>query len=212
MSTSRGRFVTLEGIDGAGKSTHLEWIAESLRARGLEVIVTREPGGTPLGEALRAVLLKEAMTVETEALLMFAARQEHIACVIEPALARGQWVLCDRFSDASFAYQGGGKGLAPERLAALESWVQGGLQPDLTLLLDVPPGVARARRAESRAADRFELESDAFFARVASAYLERAKAFPRRFAVIDGSHPLAAVREQLRARLDQLTATGLDRT
>ncbi|HBD32184.1 MAG TPA: dTMP kinase, partial [Cupriavidus sp.] len=156
----RGKFITFEGIDGAGKSTHIEWVAERLRVRA-NVVTTREPGGTPLGEDLRQLLLHRKMHLETEALLMFAARREHIAEVIEPALARGDWVISDRFTDATFAYQGGGRGLALDRLAALEQWVQGGLQPDLTLLFDVPLETASARLAGAREPDKFEAESRA---------------------------------------------------
>src|SRR5437868_14705349 len=164
----RGKFITFEGIDGAGKSTHVEWVAERLRSRlagNATVVTTREPGGTPLGEDLRQLLLHRKMHLETEALLMFAARREHIAEVIEPALARGDWVISDRFTDATFAYQGGGRGLARERLEALEQWVQRGLQPDLTLLFDVPLETASARLAGAREPDKFEAESRAFFER-----------------------------------------------
>ncbi|CUR75541.1 Thymidylate kinase [Achromobacter xylosoxidans] len=142
--TSRGRFITLEGVDGAGKSTHTEWIAEFLRGQGLEVVSTREPGGTPLGEKLRALVLTDPMGLDTETLLMFAARCEHLHQVIEPALARGAWVVCDRYTDATYAYQGGGRGLGAERVAALETWMQAG-RPDRTWLFDVPLEVARAR-------------------------------------------------------------------
>lgn len=183
---ARGRFITLEGLDGAGKSTHLDWLVGRLRAMGRTVVQTREPGGTPLGEKLRTLLLSEPMHVETEALLMFAARREHIAQVIAPALARGDWVVCDRFTDASFAYQGGGRGLDRRKLAALERWVQGNLQPDLTLLFDVPASIARTRVAGMhRELDRFEREQEAFFAKVRAEYLRRAAAHPERIRVVD---------------------------
>jgi dTMP kinase len=193
-----GKFITLEGIDGAGKSTHLAWLADFLRARGREVVVTREPGGTPLGEKLRALLLAEPMHPDTETLLLFAARAEHLASVIRPALARGAWVLCDRFTDATFAYQSGGRGVAEDRITLLESWVQKGLQPDLTLLFDVPLGVSRARLLETGSVpDRFEREKEDFFARVRATYLERAKRSDGRMHVIDSHRSLAEIWEQL---------------
>ena len=171
----RGRFITLEGVDGAGKSTHLPALAEALRARGLPVIVTREPGGTALGERLRDLVLHEPMALDTETLLMFAARCEHIHQVIAPALARGDWVLCDRFTDATFAYQGGGRDLGGAAVQALEQWVHPHLQPDLTLLFDVPLEVARALLADAREPDRFEREGAAFFQRTRDAYHARAR-------------------------------------
>lgn len=200
---ARGKFITLEGLDGAGKSTHLIWLVEALRARGRPVVQTREPGGTPLGEKLRALLLAEPMHLETEALLMFAARREHIAQVIEPALARGDWVVCDRFTDASFAYQGGGRGLAKEKLATLEQWVQssikpGGLQPDLTLLFDVPTDLARQRvLGMNRKLDRFEREQVEFFDRVRKEYLARAATGQGRIRVIDASRPIDSIHKSL---------------
>ncbi|WP_439536711.1 dTMP kinase [Methyloversatilis sp.] len=182
------RFITFEGMDGAGKSTQIAHAADWLRARGDTVLLTREPGGTPLGESLRALLLHEAMHADTEALLMFAARREHLAQVIEPALARGEWVLCDRYTDASFAYQGGGRGIAAARLGVLEQWVQRGLQPGLTLLFDLPCEVAAKRLAASGGdPDRFEREQADFFNRVRAAYLERATAEAVRIRVIDAS-------------------------
>jgi dTMP kinase len=196
---SMGRFITFEGIDGAGKSTHLEFVATLLRENGSEVVLTREPGGTALGEALRELLLHQAMHLETEALLMFAARREHIAQVIEPALVRGAWVISDRFTDASFAYQGGGRGLSVEKLQALEQWVHPQLQPDLTLLFDVPLEVARARLDATRTLDKFEQEKAEFFTRTREGYLQRAAAFPQRFRVIDSTRPKEAVQAQLRA-------------
>ncbi len=189
---SRGKFITLEGIDGAGKSTHLATIAEFLRRRGKDVLVTREPGGTPLGEGLRALLLSQTMHIETETLLMFAARREHIAQVIAPALASGQWVLSDRFTDATYAYQGAGRGVAGDKLGTLERWVQEGLQPDLTIIFDVPVEVAGKRLAKNTA-DRFEGEDRAFFERVRAGYLERAAADRRRIRLVDSGRPLDEV-------------------
>lgn len=182
------RFITFEGMDGAGKSTQIAHAADWLRTRGESVLLTREPGGTPLGESLRALLLHEAMHADTEALLMFAARREHLAQVIEPALSRGEWVLCDRYTDASFAYQGGGRGIDAARLGVLEQWVQRGLQPGLTLLFDLPCEVAAQRLAASGGdPDRFEREQADFFNRVRAAYLERATAEAARIRVIDAS-------------------------
>ncbi|MBI4741393.1 MAG: dTMP kinase [Betaproteobacteria bacterium] len=193
-----GKFITFEGIDGAGKSSHIAGIAGFLRARGLTVVPTREPGGTPLGEKLREWLLRETMHLETEALLMFAARREHLAQVIEPALARGEWVVCDRFSDATYAYQGGGRGLDKTRFAQLEQWVHGHLQPDLTLLFDLSPEVAGRRiAAQTRALDRFEQERADFHRRVRLAYLERAAEAPQRIAVIDADQPLEHIKRLL---------------
>lgn len=194
-----GKFITFEGVDGAGKSTHIGDVAAALRARGKTVVCTREPGGTPLGEKLRELLLHEPMHLETEALLMFAARREHIARVIAPALARGDWVISDRFTDASFAYQGGGRGLPLPKLAALEHWVHADLQPDLTLLFDVPLDVARARLDASRTLDKFEQEQDDFFQRVRAVYLQRAADSPQRIRVVDSTQPIDAVRKTLAA-------------
>ncbi|CAH0441929.1 dTMP kinase [Ralstonia pseudosolanacearum] len=202
-----GKFITFEGIDGAGKSTHLAWFAQQLEARlapqGRKVVVTREPGGTPLGERLREVLLHERMHLETEALLMFASRREHIAEVIQPALERGDWVISDRFTDATFAYQGGGRGLAIERLEALEQWVQQGLQPTRTLLFDLAPEVAAARLADARTPDKFEAESAQFFVRTRAEYLRRAAAEPGRFVIIDA----ARARDDIRKDLEKLLAS-----
>jgi len=193
-----GKFITLEGIDGAGKSTHHAWLVAELQRRGHTVVQTREPGGTPLGEKLRELLLHEPMHLETEALLMFAARREHLAQVIEPALARGDWVVCDRFTDASYAYQGGGRGLAWEKLQTLERWVHPHVSPDLTLLFDVPLEVAQARMAAAaREADRFEQEKADFHARVRAAYHVRAAEEPARIRIIDGSRTLDKVKIQL---------------
>jgi dTMP kinase len=184
----RGRFISLEGIDGAGKSTQHAWLVEYLRRQGRAVVATREPGGTPLGEKLRALLLADPMHLETEALLMFAARREHVAQVIEPALARGDWVVCDRFVDASFAYQGGGRGLSWKKLEELAAWVLGDLQPDLTLIFDAPVAIAQQRlHAATSQPDRFELEHAAFFERVRAAYLRIAAENPARVRLIDAT-------------------------
>ena len=197
-----GLFITLEGVDGAGKSTHLEWLADLFRARGHSVRLTREPGGTPLGEKLRTLLLTEAMHPETEVLLIFAARREHIAQVIGPALAASEVLISDRFTDASFAYQSGGRGLDEARLEVLEDWVQGSLQPDLTLLFDVPGEIAAARRTAARAPDRFEREQAEFHGRVREAYLRRAARHPERIRVIDGNLGIEEVRRQLLSVLE----------
>jgi dTMP kinase len=193
---SSGKFITLEGIDGAGKSTHVEGIASFLRARGKAVVVTREPGGTPLGEKLRAVLLSQSMSIDTETLLMFAARREHIAKVIAPALSQGRWVVSDRFTDATYAYQGCGGGMAKDRIAALERWVQGSLKPDLTLVFDVPVDMAFARLSKDRA-DRFEAENRAYFERVRSGYLDRAAEEPARVRVVDGKPSVHEVKKEV---------------
>ena len=194
-----GKFITLEGIDGAGKSTYLQWLEKQLHAQGKTVLATREPGGTRLGEALRQLLLdtSQAMHAETEALLMFAARREHLDKVILPALERGDWVISDRFTDASFAYQGGGRGLITAKLSELEHWVQDGFQPDLTLYFDVAVALGRQRTSAIKSADRFEKEADSFFGRVREAYLERARQFPERIRIIDANLTLAEVHKQL---------------
>ncbi len=196
-----GRFVTVEGIDGAGKSSHLQALAERWRAQGQEVVVTREPGGTPLAERLRELVLNQPMDALTEALLVFAARRDHLQQVIEPALARGATVLCDRFTDATFAYQGGGRGFDLAVLATLERWAQQRRQPDLTLWFDVPPAVAAARRSAARAPDRFESEDLPFFERVRAAYAERAAAAPARIVRVDGDGDVAAVWSRVAAAL-----------
>lgn len=194
---TRGKFITLEGMDGAGKSTHLAWIPGFLEARGMQVRLTREPGGTPLGEKLRELMLDKNQNLhpDTEALLMFAARREHLDKVILPALSAGIWVVCDRFTDATFAYQSGGSGLLWERISALESWVQGELQPDLTLYFDVPTEVGKARTKAARDPDRFEQEGGSFFDRVREGYLRRAREYPGRIAIIDGAAPLDKVKQ-----------------
>ena len=195
----RGKFITLEGIDGAGKSTHLEWLAQFLQGRGIRVKVTREPGGTAAGEKLRELVLARGQTLhpETEALLMFAARREHIDKVIVPQLEGGAWVLCDRFTDASYAYQSGGSGVDWDKIALLEQWVHRNLQPDLTILLDVSPAVGRQRAGEERSADRFEGEAQAYFTRVREAYRRRAQAAPGRVRMVDAGCGLAEVRKEL---------------
>lgn len=191
------KFITFEGMDGAGKSTHLAWFADTLRRRGLDVVVTREPGGTPLGEQLREILLHQTMSLGTEALLMFAARMEHVEQVIKPALQVGKWVISDRFSDASFAYQGGGRGLDWDRLCQLEQWVHPDLQPDLTLFFDVPVEVARQRLSNNVSLDRFEQEQADFFERVRAGYHRRVRENPQRYAVIDAAQTLDKVKLQL---------------
>lgn len=204
MNEITGKFITLEGIDGAGKSTHLAWLREVLAQCDHEVVVTREPGGTPLGEILRELLLNHHMHLETEALLMFASRREHLAEVIVPALQAGKWVISDRFTDASFAYQGGGRGIDEARLRILEDWVQQGLQPDLTLLFDVPLEVARQRLSANASLDRFEQQQQDFFQRVRAAYLRRAAQFPARIRVIDSTRSLAAIRAELETLVAEL--------
>jgi len=191
------KFITFEGVDGAGKSTHLAWFADALRQRGHDVVVTREPGGTALGEQLREILLNQSMSIGTEALLMFAARMEHIEQVIRPALRSGKWVISDRFSDASFAYQGGGRGLDWNKLAQLEQWVHGDLQPDLTLFFDVSVDVARKRLANNVSLDRFEQEHADFFERVRAGYHRRVRENPQRYSVIDAAQTLDMVKHKL---------------
>jgi len=206
-ASARGRFITLEGIEGVGKSTNLRFMASHIRATGIEVLVTREPGGTPLSEEIRALLLghrRDGMTTDTELLLMFAARAEHLARVVRPALAEGQWVLCDRFTDATYAYQGAGRGIPVARIAALESWAQGALRPDLTVLLDIPVELGLQRAGTRGAPDRFETEQLPFFRRVRAAYLARANHEPHRFRVVDAGQPLAQVQNSLRRILDTL--------
>ena len=194
---ARGRFITFEGIDGAGKSTQIAFLAEHLRRRGHDVLVTREPGGTPLGEKLRELVLREAMDARTETLLMFAARAEHLAKLIRPALAAGRWVVCDRFSDATFAYQSGGRQLPGADVEALERWVHPDLVPDRTLLVDVPPEIAADRLARARPADRFEAEQGEFFRRVREAYLARARRDPQRFVILDGTCAPDAIQQRI---------------
>jgi dTMP kinase len=197
-----GKFITFEGIDGAGKSTHIAFVADYIQQRGIELVSSREPGGTPLGEQLRELVLHQKMHIETEALLVFASRREHIAQVIQPALERGACVISDRFTDSSFAYQGGGRGMSLARLEALEQWVHPHLQPDLTLLFDVPLDVARARLDATRELDKFEQEKADFFAATRSEYLRRAAQFPQRFRVIDSTQSIAEIQQQIAAILD----------
>jgi dTMP kinase len=197
-----GKFITVEGIEGVGKTTNIDFIHQQLLAAGRDVVVTREPGGTPLGEAIRGLLLDPAYTgmdSTCELQLMFAARAEHVARVIRPALENGQWVLCDRFTDATYAYQGGGRGIDTGVIARLEELVQGDFRPDLTLLLDVPVEIGLARASKRGALDRFEQEKVAFFERVRTAYLEMAARSPERYRVIDASQPLDVVQQQLDA-------------
>ena len=208
--TSPGLFLSFEGIDGAGKSTHITQLVAQLRERGRQVVHTREPGGTTLAESLRALVLHEPMDALTEALLVFAARRDHLQQVIEPALARGDVVISDRFTDATFAYQGAGRGFDTAILGQLEQWVQGGVhgtrQPDITVLFEVPPTVAAARLAAAREADRFEALPLAFFERVAAGYAARAVAAPERFVRINGNQAPEAVWTELQSAL---TARGL---
>jgi dTMP kinase len=200
--TGPGSFITLEGIDGAGKSTHIEALAKRLRLQGKTVVLTREPGGTPLAEQVRGLVLAQPMDNVTEALLMFAARCDHVEQIIKPALAQGHTVLCDRFSDATFAYQGGGRGLDWTLLQQLEQIVHSGLQPDLTLWFDVPPAVAAQRRAAARAPDRFEQLDLAFFERVRTGYARRADESPPRFLRVDASKSVDEVWASLAQALE----------
>ncbi|NWD24239.1 dTMP kinase [Pseudomonas yamanorum] len=202
-----GLFITLEGPEGAGKSTNREYLAERLRAEGIEVLLTREPGGTPLAERIREVLLTpgdEQMNPDTELLLVFAARAQHLAEVIRPALARGAVVICDRFTDSTYAYQGGGRGLSLERIATLETFVQGDLRPDLTLVFDLPVDVGMARATARGRLDRFELETQVFFEAVRNAFLKRAEADPARYYLLDAAQPLTQVQQAIDALLPKL--------
>ncbi|HRD64715.1 MAG TPA: dTMP kinase [Candidatus Competibacter sp.] len=199
-----GRFIVVDGVEGAGKTTQLAFMGDYLKRAGQQVVPTREPGGTALGEEIRDLLLShrhDGMALTTETLLMFAARAEHLERIVRPALAAGRWVLCDRFTDATYAYQGGGRGLPLERIAILENWVQDDLHPDLTLLLDLPVAVGLERAGRRGAADRFEREEGAFFERVRAIYLERAKQRPNRYRVVDASRPVEAVRAEVEAIL-----------
>lgn len=201
----RGKFITFEGIDGAGKSSHVAFVADFLRGRGINVVATREPGGTPLGETIRNLVLTEKMHGDTEALLVFASRREHVAAVIEPALADSAWVVCDRFTDSTYAYQCGGRGLDPQRIAPIERFVHGHLQPDLTLLFDAPIAVARERLERGTVTpDKFEREQADFFARVRLAYLNRAVEFAERIKVIDSAQSIRTIRAELVQHLEQL--------
>lgn len=210
-ANDRGRFITLEGIEGAGKSSNLAFIRDRLSAAGIELEQTREPGGTPLGEEVRTLLLSQrdgGMHSDTELLLMFAARAEHLNRRILPALEQGRWVLCDRFTDATFAYQGGGRGIADGRIETLEDWAQGALRPDLTVLLDLPVALGLERAGRRSTPDRFESEQAAFFERVRAHYLARAAAAPERFQVVDAGAPLHQVQQQIAAVLEDFMARG----
>jgi dTMP kinase len=202
----RGLFLTFEGVDGAGKSTHVGWTVEQLQARGVRVISTREPGGTAIGEKLRDLLLHQPMGLECETLLMFAARAQHLREIIEPALHAGAWVVCDRFTDATFAYQGGGREMGLARIAELEHWVHPHLQPDRTWLFDVPLEIARERLDRTREKDRFELEADTFFLRTRAVYLARAANQSERFTVVDATASIDDIRQSLTQQLDALIA------
>ena len=209
MSLTRGLFVTIEGGEGVGKSTNIEFLAERVRAAGVPLCLTREPGGTPLAEDIRQLLLEprsEAVSENTELLLMFAARAQHIAQVILPALERGECVVCDRFTDATYAYQGGGRGVAAKKIADLEQWVQGDLRPDYTILLDAPVEVGMARAVKRGKLDRFEQEQQDFFKQVRSAYLAQAEAEPKRYRVIDAAENLDQVQSELGLVIDTLLA------
>jgi len=207
MTLQQGKFITVEGIEGAGKSSNLSFIQRFLEAAGKQVVFTREPGGTPLGEEVRDLLLGHkhtGMADDTELLLMFGARAEHLASVISPALESGKWVLCDRFTDASYAYQGGGRGIARDRIRVLEQWVQGRLRPDLTLLLDLPVDMGLERAEKRSEPDRFEREADAFFGRVRDAYLQIAADEPERVRLVDASLPLPQVQAQIATAVERL--------
>lgn len=211
MEALRGKFITVEGGEGAGKSTNIGFLQRCLQRAGIEPLMTREPGGTALGEEIRALLLEhrdDAMTAEAELLLMFAARSEHLARVIRPALATGQWVVCDRFTDATYAYQGGGRRVAPKRIAELERYVQGGLRPDCTILLDVPVDIGIERAGRRSRLDRFESEARPFFERVRSTYLNRAQQEPQRYRVVDAAAPLEQVQRRLGTIVDELVASN----
>jgi dTMP kinase len=197
LGKKRGRFITFEGIDGAGKTTHITKCVERLKGRGLEVVQTREPGGTPLAESLRDLLLHQSMSLDTELMLMFAARCDHIERLIEPALARGTWVICDRFTDSTYAYQGGGRSMGFEPIQEMEAKVHPNLQPDQTFYFDLPPEIAAERRAKARAADRFEVEDLQFFERVRSAYLRRAQECQSRFVLIDATESIEKISKVL---------------
>jgi dTMP kinase len=209
MSDGGGRFITIEGIEGAGKSSNLEYARGLLEGMGKQVLVTREPGGTPLGEEIRGLLLGHrhtGMAQEAELLLMFAARAEHLARKIRPALDAGTWVLCDRFTDASYAYQGGGRGIEWQRINTLEKWLQGEFRPDLTLLLDLPVALGLERAGTRSAPDRFERETEQFFTQVRNGYLKLAKREPERIRIIDAARPLPEVQEQIRAAIQSSVA------
>ena len=212
MSSSRGLFITIEGGEGVGKSTNIAFIAEQLQLQGIDFILTREPGGTPLAEDIRQLLLiprNESVAENTELLLMFAARAQHIAQVIKPALQSGKWVICDRFTDATFAYQGGGRGVDLGKISDLEQWVQGDLRPDYTLLLDAPIEVGMSRATKRGELDRFEQEQRAFFEAVRSTYLSLAEKFKQRFRIVDASQTLPAVQQSLSVIIDEMVAASM---
>ena len=202
----RGRFLTFEGIDGAGKSTHIPFICGLLKENGINVVSSREPGGTPVGERLRDMLLHEKMHLETEALLMFASRREHMHQVIQPALERGDWVMCDRFTDSSFAYQSGGRGMSRRKMEDLERWVCGNLYPDSTFLFNLPLEIAQTRLNRSTDLDKFEVEKQDFFAKVQQEYLRRAEQFPGRIHIVDSSKSISEIQEDIRKRVTALIA------
>lgn len=215
QADNRGRFITLEGTEGVGKSTNLQFIQSVLEQYKVQYQLTREPGGTPLAEEVRELLLanrEERVAEDAELLLVFAARAQHLNQVVRPALERGEWVLCDRFTDATFAYQGGGRGLDNQFISQLETMVQRGLQPDLTILLDLPVEIGLARARQRADLDRFENEKIVFFERVREAYLARAKSDPQRFAVVDASGTLEQVQQQIRGVLDKYLAENFDLT
>ncbi len=203
MKQKLGKFITLEGMDGAGKSTHIPNIVKQIQDTGKKVICTREPGGTPLGESLRELLLHQPMHPETETLLMFAARREHIANVILPGIANGDYVLSDRFTDATYAYQAGAKAVALEKISLLESWVQDDLQPDMTILFDVPVAISMKRLALARTPDKFEREDEVFFEKIRNTYLERASKDPSRFRIIDADKPLEDVKLEVKVIVEE---------
>lgn len=206
-NSAKGRFITVEGTEGVGKSTNMAFIEGWLKNAGKELVITREPGGTELGEKLRSVLLdakEQSMSDDTELLLMFAARAQHLYEVIKPALAEGKWVLCDRFTDATYAYQGGGRGIDMSRIAELEQWVQGDLRPDMTLILDLPVAVGLERAGKRSAPDRFELEKDEFFNKVRNTYLARAAAQPKRYQIIDAAPSIEAVQDSIQSILEKM--------
>ncbi len=205
--TKQSRFITLEGIEGVGKSTHQKFIRDYLTKAEIPVVITREPGGTPVAEEIRKVLLShqtETITADTELLLLFAGRAQHIAQVIRPALAKGQWVVCDRFTDTTYAYQGGGRGIPTEEIAVLEKWIQKDLQPDPVLLFDTPVEVALKRASHRGRPDRFEAEKADFFQRARNGFLARAKQFPQRYQIIDANAPIPKVQQEIKKILDAL--------
>lgn len=207
IENKKNLFITLEGIEGVGKSTHLKFINHYLQHKNIDAVITREPGGTPVAEAIRHVLLtkyEETITGQAELLLLFAGRSQHITHVIKPKLTEGKWVVCDRFTDASYAYQGHGRGISLEEITALEKWVQGDLRPDLTLLFDAPVHVALQRTKRRKNQDRIEAEAEDFFQRIREGYLARAKLFPERYRIIDASLPLIKVQENITKILEQI--------